>query len=284
MSAAQPDRAIHAGPGDARAAGGGPVGGGRHRIGEVARRLGVSASALRRWEREGLVRPERSASRYRLYTDADLERLDQVRRMRQVERVNAPGIRRVLGAAEPRARERTLDGAALRRLRQGHGLSLREAATRSGLSQSLISAVERGSSGASVAALQRLTTAYGTTVADLFRRGSRYGRVVRAARRPLLRLADESIRIEQLADGASVLEPQLFHLSPGASSEGAYAHAGEEFLYVLSGALTVWVGDQERYRLADGDALHFPSNLPHRWRNDAGRETHLLWINTPPTF
>lgn len=53
---------------------------------------------------------------------------------------------------------------------------------------------------------------------------------------------------------------------------------------MIAGAVTIWVGDRERYRLVEGDALTFPSTLPHRWRNDASRETRLLWINTPPTF
>ena len=34
-----------------------------------------------------------------------------------------------------------------------------------------------------------------------------------------------------------------------------YAHPGEEFMYVLSGALGIWLGDREYYRLAEGDAL-----------------------------
>jgi len=59
------------------------AGGGSYRIGEVARRVGVSASALRLWEQQGLVRPARSSGRYRLYSDADLVRLRHVRRMRQ---------------------------------------------------------------------------------------------------------------------------------------------------------------------------------------------------------
>ena len=259
-----------------------------YRIGEAARRVGVSASALRLWERQGLVRPQRSDGRYRLYSDADLEHLRSVRRMRQVDRLNAPGIRRVLRDAVATAHdERRVDGRLLRRLRQGQALSLRQAAERSGLSLSFISAVERGASGASVATLQRLTAAYGTTLADLFG-GAAAGprdRLVPADKRPVLRLEGESVRIEQLARGATELEPQLFVLAPGATSDGAYAHAGEEFLYLLSGALTVWVGDDETYQLTrEGDALCFPSTMPHRWRNDAGGETRLLWINTPPTF
>ncbi|MEA2652458.1 MAG: hypothetical protein QOI85_2179 [Chloroflexota bacterium] len=258
-------------------------------IGEAARRVGVSPSALRLWERQGLVRPGRSGGRYRVYTDADLEHLRSVRRLRQVDQLNAPGIRRVLrnGVANAHDGERRVDGRLLRRLRQTRGLSLRDAATASNLSVSFISSLERGVSGASVATLQRLTAIYGTTLAGLFagpETASR-DRLMPAGERPVLRVGGDSVRIEQLARGASQLEPQLFVLAAGATSDGAYAHAGEEFLYLLSGALTVWIGEDETYQLTRaGDALSFPSTLPHRWRNDAGGETRLLWINTPPTF
>lgn len=257
-------------------------------IGEAARRVGVSASALRLWERQGLVRPVRTGSRYRLYSDADLDHLRGIRRLRQVDRLNAPGIRRVLrdSVAQTHA-ERMLDGRPLRRLRQRQRLSLRDASARAGLSVSFLSALERGVSGASIASLQRISAGYGTTLVELFGPPptARGQRLVRAGGGAVLRLGTADVRIEQLARNATELEPQLFVLAPGASSDGSYAHEGEEFLYLLSGALTVWVGDHERYRLRRaGDALTFPSKLPHRWRNDAGGETRLLWINTPPTF
>jgi len=260
-----------------------------YRIGEAARRVGVSPSALRLWERQGLVRPARLHSRYRLYTDADLEHLRSIRRLRQVDRLNAPGIRRLLHEtliSAPDAESRR-DGRPLRRARTERGLSLREASRRSGLSISFISAVERGVSGASVATLQRLTSAYDTTMLELFGPpdGGPADRMVRATERPVLRIGDGRVRIEQLARGATQLEPHCFVLAPGASSDGAYAHEGEELIYLLRGALTVWVGDDETYRLDhEGDAVTFPSTLPHRWRNEADGETRLLWINTPPTF
>lgn len=258
-----------------------------HRIGEAARRVGVSPSALRLWERQGLVRPMRSSARYRLYSDADVDHLRGVRRLRQVDRLNAPGIRRVLREAVGAPhRDGRVDGSPLRRRRQELGLSLREAGVRSGLSVSFLSAVERGVSGASLASLQRLAAAYGTTLQDVFGApGGARGRLVPASDRPVLRVGGPAVRIEQLAPAATLLEPQLFVLAPGASSDGAYTHDGEEFLYLLSGALTVWVGEAETHRLQrPGDALTFPSTLPHRWRNDARGETRLLWINTPPTF
>jgi DNA-binding transcriptional MerR regulator len=255
-------------------------------IGEAARRVGVSPSALRLWERQGLVRPARRG-RYRLYTDADLEHLRGIRRLRQVDHLKPPGIRRVLrDAVSTPHSEHHVDGRPLRRIRERAGLSLRQASELSDLSVSFLSALERGATGASVATLQRVTSAYGTTMNELFGANEAVaGRLVHADDRPAIELDQSSVRIEQLARGASLLEPQLFVLAPGASSDGAYAHEGEEFIYLLEGAATVWVGDDPPYRLADaGDALTFSSTLPHRWRNDATGETRLLWINTPPTF
>ncbi len=260
-----------------------------YRIGEAAQRVGVSPSALRLWERQGLVRPARTTARYRVYTDDDLDRLRSILRLRQVDRLNAPGIRRVfsdtvVAGADAESR---LDGRPIRRLRERHNLSLREASDRTGLSISFLSALERGVSGASVATLHRLTAAYGATVLELFggQDADPSHRLVRAHERRVMRLGSAEVRIEELARGTRQLEPQLFVLAEGASSDGAYAHAGEEFIYLLSGAVTVWIGDDETYALdRAGDALTFPSSLPHRWRNDASGETRLLWINTPPTF
>ena len=253
------------------------------RIGEAASAVGVSPSALRHWERQGLVRPHRTRAGYRVYTEADLGRLRDVRRMRQVERVNAPGIRRLLSGDRRRAAAREhIDGARLRDLREEAGLSLRAGATRTGLSPSHLSAIERGTANPSVAALRRITHAYDTTLAALFSDGAPQ-RVVRRGARSAMALGD-GVRIERLAVGATQLEPQLFVLAPGASSDGDYSHDGEEFLFVLDGAVTVWIGPAECHDLASGDALHFPSTLPHRWRNAASGETRLLWINTPPTF
>lgn len=264
--------------------GGGPRAERRYRIGQTARIIGVSPSALRLWERQGLVSPSRTGGRYRVYSDADLDALRRVRRLRAVHKVNAPGIRQLLrtpGRAAPDATGP--DGSRLRELRTRRGFSLRDAAAATDLSISFISALERGATGASVVALQRLTSAYGATMLDLFAAGSE-GRVTRRRNRPVLELAGSGTRIEQLAAGAAQMEPQLFVLAPGASSEGAYSHDGEEFLFVLRGRLSIRLGEAEHYRLAPGDALYFPSTLLHRWRNESSAETRVLWINTPPTF
>ena len=47
---------------------------GDYTIGETAALLGVSTKALRHWEERGLLEPSRTATGYRMYADADIER------------------------------------------------------------------------------------------------------------------------------------------------------------------------------------------------------------------
>jgi DNA-binding transcriptional MerR regulator len=55
------------------------------RVGAAARRVGVRVSALRFWEQEGLLEPRRDKeSRYRLYDEQQLQRLQVVALLRQV--------------------------------------------------------------------------------------------------------------------------------------------------------------------------------------------------------
>lgn len=52
-------------------------------VGVVAERLGLSVRTLHHWEEKGLVTPShRSSGGFRLYTDADIERLLLIRRMK----------------------------------------------------------------------------------------------------------------------------------------------------------------------------------------------------------
>ena len=49
------------------------------RIGDLARRAGVSERMLRYYEEEGLLRPGRTASGYRTYADADVQAAERIR-------------------------------------------------------------------------------------------------------------------------------------------------------------------------------------------------------------
>jgi len=91
------------------------------KIGEVARLIGVSPSVIRTWEGLGLTRPQRTASKYRLYSEDDVKLLKRARFLRRVRGMNAPAIVQMLkkdGLVRPRPqRAAGTIGPHLRRLR-----------------------------------------------------------------------------------------------------------------------------------------------------------------------
>src|SRR5580765_5316890 len=72
------------------------------RIGEFARRAGVSPELLRAWERRyGLLQPSRSKGGFRLYTAEDAERVARMQRGIDEGLSAAEAARRALAQARP---------------------------------------------------------------------------------------------------------------------------------------------------------------------------------------
>ena len=258
------------------------------RISEVARRVGISSSALRAWEALGLLAPRRTQSRYRSYTDADVRLLQRAVFLRRARGLNPAAIVHVLkrqGVVRPSlaAEAGTLPGQHFRRLRMRRGLSLARVARATGVSVGFLSALERGQMRSSVATLRRIARFYRTNILSLFETAGENPRVVRPNQRKILE-THAGVRMELLAWGNTAMEPHLFRVKPGGGSGESYAHEGEEFLHVLRGEFEIWLGGAEHYSLKTGDSLYFESSTAHRWKNPGRVEAWLLWVNTPPTF
>ncbi len=256
------------------------------KIGDVARRVGVSPSVIRTWENLGLTRPRRTESKYRLYTADDVKLLKRARFLRKVRGLNAAAIVELLrreGHARPAGDGSALAiGSHLRRLRSKRRLSLAQVAKTVGISVGFLSALERSQMSGSVGTLRKLARFYKTNILDFFDATGASSRQVRPAQRKVLE-AGAGVRMELLAWGNTVMEPHLFRVAPGAGSGDSYSHEGEEFLYILRGALAITL-ENEEYRLKVGDSFYFESATPHHWKNPGRAETWLLWVNTPPTF
>ena len=256
------------------------------KIGDVARRVGVSQSVIRSWESLGLTRPRRTESKYRLYTADDVKLLKRARFLRKVRGLNAAAIVELL-RREGRVRP-AVDGAAgaigshLRQLRVKRRLSLAQVAQSVGISVGFLSALERSQMSGSVGTLRKLARFYKTNILDFFDGTGISSRQVRPEQRKVLE-AGSGVRMELLAWGNTVMEPHLFRVAPDAGSGDSYTHEGEEFLYVLRGALTITL-ENETYRLKMGDSFYFESATPHHWKNPGRTEAWVLWVNTPPTF
>jgi len=256
------------------------------RISEVAGRVGISSSALRAWEILGLVTPQRTASRYRVYTEADVRLLQRAVFLRRARGLNPAAIVHELkreGVVSAPADTASLPGQRFRRLRAHRGLSLAQVARGTGVSIGFLSALERGQMRSSIATLRRIARFYRTNILSFFEAAGENPRVVRREQRKVLETTP-GVRMELLAWGRTAMEPHIFRIKPGGGSGESYAHAGEEFLHVLQGQFEIWLGGKEHYVLKVGDSLYFESSTPHRWKNPGRSETSLLWINTPPTF
>jgi mannose-6-phosphate isomerase-like protein (cupin superfamily) len=69
--------------------------------------------------------------------------------------------------------------------------------------------------------------------------------------------------------------------SPGAESDAQlYRHPGWEMVVALCGRLVIYIGF-ERYELAPGDSMCFPSSRPHRYVNPSRETSRAITVILP---
>jgi len=83
-----------------------------------------------------------------------------------------------------------------------------------------------------------------------------------------------------LTPGAENKHLKAFKVGIGAMQDHkgvGYQHEGEEFVYVLSGKVEVFVGDHVN-ALDQGDSLHFNSGIRHKIKNIGEEDAELLVV------
>ena len=178
----------------------------------------------------------------------------------------------------------TAIGAAVRTARKEAGLTLREVAVKSGLSQPFLSQTENGHAVPSVMNLHRLAQSIGTTAHALLAQGERTpSSLVRAGEGRTFELAHDSV-IRFCSTGSRTMEPNEITAAPHSEAGEHTEHAGEEFIHVLEGSVEVEVGLDEHHVLHVGDTLLYTSTIPHRWFNRTDAVGRFLIVSSPPSF
>ena len=175
-------------------------------------------------------------------------------------------------------------GGKIKRLRLKLSLTQEELAARTELSKGFISQLERDITSPSIATLMDILEALGTDIAAFFNEKPAE-KVVYTAEDMFEKEEPSGESVRWLVTNAqrNALEPILVTLPAGVDSAPDDPHEGEEFGYVLSGVVTLYLGEN-RYRVKKGDSFCFHPNGTHYIRNAGKAEARVLWVSTPPSF
>jgi len=176
-------------------------------------------------------------------------------------------------------------GLKIKELRLMKGLTLKQLSEKTSLSVSFLSQIERGTTSLAIQSLRKISDALDVDIVYFFDSKKKEKYVVRKEEQKpfeIKHLKSKYVRLNGEFPNRS-LAPFLVTLRPNQKKTSTFSFFGEEFYYVLKGAFLFYVGE-EKYLLREGDAIHFPSKLPHYGENPLNEETVLLCCITPVIF
>ncbi|MCI0569444.1 MAG: XRE family transcriptional regulator [Myxococcaceae bacterium] len=175
----------------------------------------------------------------------------------------------------------------VRELRASESLSLDALASRSGVSRSMISLIERGESSPTAVVLEKLAAGLGVMLASLFDVSAA---AAQAPSGPVAR-RDDQLQWRDPASGylrrnvspPGVPQPMQIvevHFPPGgrvAFETGARDLRVHQQVWVLEGAIDITLGE-ERHRLREGDCLAMQLDRPTMFHNPTRKPTRYAVV------
>jgi transcriptional regulator with XRE-family HTH domain len=175
-------------------------------------------------------------------------------------------------------------GERIRAVRLRRKLTLKEVAEKAGVSESLVSQIERDRVSPALDTLLALTEALDLDIEYIFA-GFRRERGVRVLRREeRSSFTKNGALYERLAqlEGDQGIEAYRITLKSGAQTgSNEYGHSGWELGIVQQGRAELTVGNTT-YTLKEGDSVSFKSDSPHVLLNPGKRALLMFWIISPP--
>ncbi|UKJ76746.1 helix-turn-helix transcriptional regulator (plasmid) [Azospirillum brasilense] len=177
-------------------------------------------------------------------------------------------------------------GVRLKNLRKRLGLTLQQAADRTGVGVSTLSKIERNELSPTVTTLQKIAGGFDMDAAAII--GGQTPALRVAGRRSVTR-SGEGRPFPTGTCNNAWLCPDLTNkvMSPimttvVARSLDAYPewakYDAELFLHVLSGTLVVHSQIYEPLRLEAGDSMYYDASTPHLWVSEGDEDARVLWV------
>lgn len=174
-------------------------------------------------------------------------------------------------------------GSKIKDLRMANGLTQEELADRAELSKGFISQLERDLTSPSIATLEDILQCLGVSVSEFFAE-DRVSQVVFKDEDYFEKEDNECLnKIEWIIPNAqkNTMEPIRLTLEAGGQTYPDNPHEGEEFGYVLKGAITIHLGT-EKFQAKAGESFYYTADKSHYITSKKG--ARLIWVSSPPSF
>ena len=176
-------------------------------------------------------------------------------------------------------------GEKLRLVREHKGYTLKVVAQKAGVSESLVSQIERNHVSPAIDTLLALADVLDINLEYLFEeyRKERPVRIVRYNERPTIN--EDDIRYEELSkpdrSDTNSIESYVLKIPVGSHTHhGSYGHTGREVGIIIKGTAK-FIYENKEYILEAGDSVSFSAGAPHMVENAGDSELEAIWINTP---
>lgn len=178
----------------------------------------------------------------------------------------------------------------IKELRLRKDISLAKMAEETGFSTALLSQIENHLISPPLGTLIKIARALDVEICEFFADSKEEDYIVvrKNERRRVARVASKEgvkygYNYETLAYGLANrhMEPFLVTLEPATIRDrNAYSHEGEEFIFVLEGAVDISL-DKAEETLEPGDSIYFYSRIPHRVQCRDERGAKILAVIYP---
>ncbi|SEW17965.1 transcriptional regulator, XRE family with cupin sensor [Aliiroseovarius sediminilitoris] len=178
-------------------------------------------------------------------------------------------------------------GARVRDLRKSRGWTLEQAARQAGLARSTLSKIENGQMSPTYEALKKLAVGLEISVPQLFtapKAAQVSGRMAVTKTGEGAAHATATYEHELLAGALTKKTMLPYRARVRARSfdefDGWVRHDGEEFLYVLTGAIRLITEFYEPVEMKRGDSAYYDASMGHNVISTSAEDATILWVTS----
>ncbi len=178
-------------------------------------------------------------------------------------------------------------GEKIRSVRERKGLTLKNVAQKAGVSESLVSQIERNKVSPAIDTLLTLADVLDINLEFLFEEYHKERPVEIIHKNERRNISEGDISYEELAvpsrnDGEHAIESYMVIIPPHSQTHrGSYGHLGREIGFILEGKAQLHY-ENDFYDLEEGDSLSFSAGSPHTLINKGDTPLKAIWVVTPP--